>query len=273
MLLGIACEKPAVGDLAARLSRRMLRTVAEHDLIRAGDRILVAISGGKDSATLLDLLRLARRRSPVPFELVAFHLDQGQPGYDEGLLRPWLETLDVPFEIHHEDTYSAVVADREANPGATPCRVCSRLRRGILYAAAARLGCRSIALGHHRDDALETFLLNLLHAGRLQAMPAGYVTNDGRFRVIRPLVGCAERDIAAHAAQAGYPILPCTLCGSQPDLKRGAVERLLARLEADIPNVRSVMLAALGNVRPTHLLDREVAEAWTEAAGRFPPRR
>jgi tRNA 2-thiocytidine biosynthesis protein TtcA len=209
----------------------------------------------------------------VRFELVAFHLDQGQPGYDGAPLAAWLGRLAVPHEIAREDTDSAVMADAEANPGATYCRLCSRLRRGILYAAAARHGCGKIALGHHRDDALETLLLNLLYAGKLQALPAIYTTNDGRFRVIRPLVACAESDIVVHARAAAYPILPCNLCGSQSDLKRAEVERLLADLERRIPNVRQVMLAALGNVRPTHLLDREVAAAWVARADEFAPRR
>ena len=259
------------GDVRARLSRTMLRTVAEHDLIEDGDRILVAVSGGKDSFTLLDLLGAARRKAPVRFEIVAWHLDQGQPGYDGTPLSRWLEASGIRFEVHREETYGAVVAatgERE-----TYCRVCSRLRRGILYAAAERLGCGKIALGHHRDDALETLLLNLLYAGRLQAMPAAYTTNDGRFRVVRPLVECAEADIRTHAEAAGYPILPCNLCGSQSDLKRRRVADLLAELEREIPNVRSVMLAAIRNVRPSHLLDREVAEAWSAAAAGYPPRR
>ena len=251
------------------LARTMAKTIHEHALVREGDRLLVAVSGGKDSYTLLELLEEARRKSPVRFELVAFHLDQGQPGYDGTALRRWLEASGITFEIQHEDTYAAVIAEG----GATYCRVCSRLRRGILYAAASRLGCNRIALGHHRDDALETFLLNLLYAGRLQAMPAIYRTNDGSFDVIRPLIGCAEADIASWAAAARYPILPCNLCGSQPNLKRDAVAGLLDDLEQRIPNVRSVMTAALGNVRPSHLLDRDVAEAWNDAASRFPERR
>lgn len=259
------------GDLRARLSRTMLRTVTTHGLIEDGDRVLVAVSGGKDSYTLLDLLAAARRRAPVRFDLVAWHLDQGQPGYDGAPLARWLEDAGVPFEIHREDTYSAVVEATDA--GAAYCRVCSRLRRGILYTAAERLACNKIALGHHRDDALETLLLNLLYAGRLQAMPASYVTNDGRFRVLRPLVECAERDIERHARAAGYPILPCNLCGSQEDLKRRRVAALIDDLEREIPDVRAVMLAALRNVRPSHLLDREVAEAWERAADRYPPRR
>jgi len=259
------------GDARARLSRTMLRTVGTFGLIEDGDRILVAVSGGKDSYTLVDLLHAARRKAPVRFELLAWHLDQGQPGYDGAPLARWLRSSGIEHEIHREDTYTAVVAATE--DGEAYCRVCSRLRRGILYAAAERAGCNKIALGHHRDDALETLLLNLLYAGRLQAMPARYTTNDGRFEVIRPLVECGEDDIRAHAASAGYPILPCNLCGSQADLKRRRVADLLATLEAEIPDVRSVMLAALRNVRPTHLLDREVAEAWSRAAGEYAPRR
>ena len=255
------------------LARTMVKTIHEHDLIKEGDRILLAISGGKDSYTLLDLLHEAKKKSPVKFELIAFHLDQGQPGYDGKPLRNWLEAFGAPFEIHREDTYSAVIANAEETGAKTYCRLCSRLRRGILYAAAERLGCTSIALGHHRDDALETFLLNLLYAGKLQAMPAQYTTGDGRFKVIRPLIECAEDDIAAWAKHAAYPILPCNLCGSQENLKRDAVASLLTDLERQIPNVRSVMMAALGNVRASHLLDREVAEAWEKDAANYDERK
>ena len=251
----------------------MLTTVTDNELIAEGDRILVAVSGGKDSYTLLDLLWQARKKAPIRFELTALHLDQAQPGYDGKLLKRWLEGLGAPFEIAREDTYSVVIDDAERNPGATYCRLCSRLRRGILYSAAERLGCNKIALGHHRDDALETLLLNLFYSGRLQAMPARYTTNDKRFEVIRPLIECAERDIAAHARHAGYPILPCNLCGSQTDLKRVAIAELLAELERKNPDLRQVMLAALKNVRPTHLLDHEVAEAWESQAANYPPRR
>jgi tRNA 2-thiocytidine biosynthesis protein TtcA len=251
----------------------MLETVAAFRLVEQGDRILVAVSGGKDSYSLLDLLEAARRKAPVRFELVAFHLDQGQPGYDGGPLRAWLERFDVPFEIGREDTYSAVMAEAGEDEDATYCRLCSRLRRGILYTAAGRLGCNKVALGHHRDDALETLLLNLFYAGRLQAMPARFTTNDGRFEVIRPLIECGEAEIASHAADAGYPILPCRLCGSQRNRKRERVADLLSALEREIPNLRQVMLAALKNVRPSHLLDPEVAEAWLNQAANYRSRR
>ena len=258
--------------LARKLSDTMLRTVAAHRLIEEGDRILVAISGGKDSYTLLELLWRARRKAPVAFELIAFHLDQGQPGYDGRPLRRWLEEFGATFEIVREDTYKVVMDNGDPDEETTYCRLCSRLRRGILYTAAARLGCNKIALGHHREDALETLLLNLFYSGRLQAMPAGYTTNDRRFRVIRPLIECSESDIATHASGAGYPILPCNLCGSQNDLKRRSVAHLLASLERTIPDLRQVMLAALKNVRPSHLLDPEVAEAWESRADDYPPR-
>lgn len=256
----------------ARLSKTMLKTIGSHQLIEEGDKILVAISGGKDSYTMLDLLQAARRKSPVHYELVAVHLDQGQPGYDGTALAAWLEDFGAPWEIITEDTYSAVI-ELAGEDNATYCGPCSRLRRGILYTTAERLGCNKIALGHHRDDALETLLLNLFYAGRLQAMPACYRTVDERFEVIRPLIECAEADIAAHSEARGYPIIPCNLCGAQDNLKRDEVARLLSELEKNNPGLRQSMLSAIRNVRPSHLLDREVAAAWGEAAGRYEPRR
>lgn len=251
--------------LRRRLYRRMLGTVRAYGLLEAGDRVMVAVSGGKDSYTLLDLLWTLRARAPFPFEVVAVHLDQVQPGYDGEPLRRWLKAFGAPYEIVREDTYSIVLS--LTRPGDTYCAPCSRLRRGILYGTAERLGCNKIALGHHRDDALETLLLNLFYSGRLQAMPALYTTDDGRFQVIRPLIECAEADIAAHAAEVAYPILPCNLCGSQDGLKREAMAHLLTRLEAENPHVREVMLAAIKNVRASHLLDRTVAEAAGQRGG------
>lgn len=245
-----------------QLLRTMQRTIKSYGLITKGDRIMVAVSGGKDSYTMLDLLCDAQKRAPFRFELVAVHLDQGQPGYDGKPLSDWLAGFGAPYEILHEDTYSVV--KQLVKEGETYCAPCSRLRRGVLYSAAERLHCNKIALGHHREDTLQTLLLNLLYAGKLQAMPAKYRTDDGRFEVIRPLLDCGERDIAAHAAAAGYPILPCNLCGSQDGLRRKQVESLLEQLEATIPDVRQVMLHALKNVRPSHLLDVDVAAAWAE---------
>ncbi|MFZ5443002.1 MAG: tRNA 2-thiocytidine(32) synthetase TtcA [Myxococcota bacterium] len=246
--------------LEGKLLARVIRTIHEHELLRHGDRVMVCLSGGKDSFTLLQLLREAARRLPQKFELVAVHLDQRQPGYDGAPLREWLERSGVPFELLSEDTYSEVLA--RTREGGTYCAACSRLRRGILYTAAERLGATRIALGHHREDTLETFLLNLVYTGKLQAMPAKYRTDDGRFDVIRPMIECAEADIAAFAAEQRFPIIPCNLCGSQQDSRRDAMGALLARLDELHPRARQSMLAALGNVRPTHLLDVEVAEAW-----------
>ncbi len=248
--------------LQNRLRSRMIKTCERYELIEPGDRVMVAISGGKDSYTLLDLLWSMRRTSPFPFDLVAVHLDQRQPGYDGRPLEDWLKAFGAPYEILHEDTYS-IVMDVTGGQG-TFCAPCSRLRRGILYTTAERLGCNKIALGHHRDDALETFMMNLFYAGKLQAMPAKYKTDDGRFDVIRPLVECAEEEIATHARNAAYPILPCNLCGSQDGLKREKMNQLLTQLEQQIPDVRKVMLAALRNVVPSHLLDPELTRVWNE---------
>jgi len=246
--------------LEKSLIKRVRQTCNERGLLAAGDRVLVALSGGKDSYTMLHVLDAVVPRLPFRVELVAVHLDQGQPGYDGAALVHWLKARGGAWEILREDTYS-VVTDKLA-PGSTYCSLCSRLRRGILYTAAERLGCNKIALGHHRDDALETFLMNLVFSGKLQAMPASYRTNCGRFEVIRPLIECEEARIAAFAREAAFPILPCNLCGSQEGLKREAMSDLLASLELRFPNVRSVMTNALGNVRPSHLLDAEVARVW-----------
>jgi tRNA 2-thiocytidine biosynthesis protein TtcA len=259
----------AVRRLESRLSREVKDTCVRYQLLAPGDRIMVAMSGGKDSYTLFHLLTRMVPRLPFHIELVAVHLDQVQPGYDGAGLLAYLEASGQPYEILREDTYSVVTSHLPET--ATYCSLCSRLRRGILYTAAERLGCNKIALGHHRDDSLETFLMNLFYSGKLQAMPASYRTDDGRFEVIRPLIECAETEIAQFAAAQSFPIIPCKLCGSQDGLKRDAMTELLAQLERDNPNVRSVMLNALRNVRPSHLLDPDVARAWAERAPEIRP--
>jgi tRNA 2-thiocytidine biosynthesis protein TtcA len=238
-------------DLERRLQRDMGRAIGDHRLIEDCDRIMVAISGGKDSYSLLVLLRDLQTRAPVAFDLVAVHLDQGQPGYDGAPLEQWLQAEGVSYKILRENTY-AIVTDKIPE-GKTYCSLCSRLRRGILYRAAGELGCNKIALGHHREDALETLLLNLFFGGKLATMPPRLTSDDGRFVVIRPLAYAAEADLAAFAARRGFPILPCKLCGSQEDARRKEMKALLAELERNNPTLRQTMLAAMGNVVPTHL--------------------
>ncbi|MFW5925758.1 MAG: tRNA 2-thiocytidine(32) synthetase TtcA [Myxococcota bacterium] len=239
--------------LTKDLARSMGRCIRDFDLVEPGDRIMVCLSGGKDSYTLLHLLERARARAPVPFDLIAVHLDQGHPGYDGRPLEAWLRARGADYRILREDTH-AIVTDRVPE-GKTYCSLCSRLRRGVLYNAAEELGCTKIALGHHRDDAVETLLLNLMFSGSLGSMPPKLVTKDGRNTVIRPLLYCSESAIAELAEALRFPILPCDLCGSQDNLWRQQVKRLLDDLEARIPNVRDSMLAAMTHVRPSHLLD------------------
>ena len=240
-------------DVERRLLRDIGRAMGDHRLIESGDRILVAMSGGKDSYAMCVLLRDLQARAPVRFDLLAVHLDQGQPGYDGAPLADWLAAEGVPHKLLHENTY-AIVTDKIPE-GKTYCSLCSRLRRGILYKAAGELGCNKIALGHHRDDALETLLLNLFFGGKLAAMPPRLVTDDGRFVVIRPLAYAAESDLAAFAEQRKFPILPCLLCGSQENAQRKQMKALLADLERKHPTLRQTMLAAMGNVNPSHLYD------------------
>ena len=234
------------------------RAVADFDLISDGDRILVAVSGGKDSYSLLVLLEALRRRAPVHFDLLAVHLDQGQPGHDPAPLADWLRSNGFDHRIVREDTYSIVVD--KIPEGRTYCSMCARLRRGILYRLASQLQCTKIALGHHRDDTVETLLLNIFFAGKLAAIPARLVSDDGASVVIRPLIYCAEETLASFAESRHFPILPCNLCGSQPNAQRKQMKALLSRLEAEHPNLRQTMLAALGNVNLSHLLDRWAGE-------------
>lgn len=244
-----------------KLLLRVKRASRRFDLLEPNDRIMVCMSGGKDSYAMLELLSIMKRILPFPISLVAVNLDQGQPGFPKEVLPNYLESNGVEYRIVEQDTYSIVTS--KLDEGDTYCSLCSRLRRGILYNTAVELGCTKIALGHHRDDLIETALMNLLYGGKLSSMPPKLQSDDGRNTVIRPLVYCHEEWIEAYAEEKEFPIIPCNLCGSQPNLHRQKVKRLIAQLHDENPHVKHSMMGALSNVCPSHLLD-ETLWALTE---------
>jgi len=239
--------------LEKRLLRQVGRAIEDFAMIEDGDKVMACLSGGKDSYAMLEALLLLQRKAPIDFEVIAVNLDQGQPGFPEHILPDYLETKGIPYRILTEDTYSIV--KRVIPEGKTTCSLCSRLRRGILYSAADELGVTKIALGHHRDDLIETLFLNMFYNGKLKAMPPKLRSDNGNHILIRPLAYVRETDLEAYAALMGIPIIPCDLCGSQENLKRQEVKRMLRGWEAEDPGRLDVIFAALTNIKPSHLAD------------------
>jgi tRNA 2-thiocytidine biosynthesis protein TtcA len=239
--------------LKGRLEHQVGKAIADFNMIEEGDTVMVCLSGGKDSYTLLDILLTLQKRAPIDFKVVAMNLDQKQPGFPAEVLPNYLKTVGVPFHIETQDTYSIV---KEKIPeGKTTCSLCSRLRRGIIYKVAGELGANKIALGHHRDDMVQTLFLNMFFGGKLKAMPPKLVTDKGDHIVIRPLAYCAEKDIARYARTMEFPIIPCNLCGSQENLQRQNIKELLNNWEREYPGRTQTIFTAMQNVKPSHLLD------------------
>lgn len=242
--------------LNRKIKKSVWNAINDYNMIEDGDRIMVCLSGGKDSYAMLDILMQIQKASVFNFEIVAVNLDQKQPGFPEEVLPNYLSEIGVEYKIVERDTYSIVM---EKTPeGKTTCSMCSRLRRGTLYTAAEELGCNKLCLGHHRDDILETFFLNLFFAGKIETMPAKYITNDERFVVLRPLAFVKEEQIAELAAYRQYPIIPCNLCGAQENLQRQVVKKMLSTWEEKYPGRKEIMFTALKNISPTHMLDESL---------------
>ena len=242
--------------LSKRLHRQVGRALGDFNMIEAGDKVMVCLSGGKDSYAMLDILMSLRQRAPIDFELIAVNLDQKQPGFPAHVLPAYLKSLELPFHIENQDTYSIV--KRLIPEGKTMCSLCSRLRRGILYRVASELGATKIALGHHRDDIVVTLLMNMFFGSRMKGMPPKLASDDGRHVVIRPLAYVAETDLERWAEQRQFPIIPCTLCGSQDNLQRVQVKKMLREWERQYPGRTENMLSAMGHIVPSHMLDRNL---------------
>ena len=242
--------------LTKRLRRLTGQAIADFSMIEANDKVMVCLSGGKDSYGMLDVLQMLRQKSPVPFELFAFNLDQKHPGYPAHILPEYLQNLRVPFRIEEQDTYSTV--KRLIPEGKTMCSLCSRLRRGVIYRVATEIGATKIALGHHRDDIINTLFLNMFFGGKLKSMPPRLVSDDGKHIVIRPLAYVEEADLEAYAEYKRFPIIPCDLCGSQDNLQRQQVKQLLSEWDKKFPGRIESIFRSIQNVAPSHLLDRNL---------------
>ncbi|TCK01695.1 tRNA s(2)C-32 sulfurtransferase [Volucribacter psittacicida] len=245
-----------LNKLQKRLRRNVGNAIADFNMIENGDKVMVCLSGGKDSYTLLDILLNLRLNAPIHFDIVAVNLDQKQPGFPEHILPEYLSTLGIEYKIVEENTYGIV---KEKIPeGKTTCSLCSRLRRGILYRTATELGATKIALGHHRDDMLETLFLNMFYGGKLKSMPPKLISDDGKHIVIRPLAYCREKDIEKYAVAKQFPIIPCNLCGSQPNLQRQVVKEMLQKWDRQYPGRIETMFSAIQNIVPSHLCDKDL---------------
>jgi tRNA 2-thiocytidine biosynthesis protein TtcA len=252
--------------LQAQLRGQVGKAIGDYAMITEGDRVMVCLSGGKDSYTMLDMLLSLQQRAPVHFELIAVNLDQKQPGFPKEVLPGYLDDVGIPYRIVEEDTYSIVT--RVIEPGKTMCGLCSRLRRGILYRIASEVGATKVALGHHRDDIVETLFLNMFYGGRLKAMPPKLRSDDGKHVVIRPLAYCSERDIARYARGRRFPIIPCKLCGSQDNMKRRDVKAMLAAWELQDPGRTDRLFRSVQNVTASHLADRDLYDFESLSADR-----
>ncbi|AHG81967.1 tRNA 2-thiocytidine biosynthesis protein TtcA [Bibersteinia trehalosi USDA-ARS-USMARC-188] len=261
-------EQYNLNKLHKRLRRNVGNAIADFNMIENGDKVMVCLSGGKDSYTLLDILLNLRLNAPIHFDIVAVNLDQKQPGFPEHVLPEYLESIGVEYKIVEENTYGIV---KEKIPeGKTTCSLCSRLRRGILYRTATELGATKIALGHHRDDMLETLFLNMFYGGKLKSMPPKLISDDGKQIVIRPLAYCKEKDIERYAEAKAFPIIPCNLCGSQPNLQRQVVKEMLQAWDRQYPGRIETMFSALQNVAPSHLCDPNLFDFKNVKRGRLP---
>jgi tRNA 2-thiocytidine biosynthesis protein TtcA len=251
-----ASTTPGIEQIGKKIRKSVWDAQEQFTLVEPGDKIMVCLSGGKDSYTMLDMMLHMQKAMQHSFEIIAVNLDQKQPDFPEQVLPEYLSALNVPFRIYERDTYS-IVTEKIA-PGKTMCSLCSRLRRGILYDAAEELGCNKLALGHHREDILETFFLNLFFAGKLEAMPAKFRTDDGRHVVIRPLAFAKEADISVYASLRDFPIIPCNLCGSQENMQRKVIKEMMIQWETQYPNRKEIMMTALSKVHPSHLFDPKI---------------
>ena len=259
-----------INKLSKRLHRQVGAAIIDFNMIEQGDKVMVCLSGGKDSYAMLDVLLSLRERSPVKFDMIAVNLDQKQPGFPEHVLPGYLRARGVPFHIEEQDTYSIVTQHIE--PGKTMCSLCSRLRRGILYRVAGELGCTKIALGHHRDDIVVTMFMNMFFGSRLKGMPPKLVSDDGRNVVIRPLAYVNEDDLVRWAEHKEFPIIPCTLCGSQDNLQRVQIKQMIREWDKQYPGRIENIFTAMGNITPSHMMDRKLFPFTTiQATGRPEP--